>query len=329
MSDARLTLAGVLEAPAGHGTLVSVGMGPDGPAAVWSSSSGAADILGRQSTPDGASYAATRTATSPSAVLVRHAADGSILPEVTVVDRFPVAHPLVQPMPDGGYLIVGARCRWSDGTPEQNAIVYSRDGVVERTGTLGDGVEHLQVDDDGRIWAGYADEGVLGAFGWNGPGPLPLGAPGVVRWSPTFDKQWEFPSDDVWIDACYALNVSGDTVLACPYADFPVLRIRQGEVEVGTTSAEGPNGIVAAGDTVGLIGSYDEPGSVLVGRLTDGQLESPRTWSLTMPDGSPVPPVRVTCRGSVAHFFVGTAWLRFTLTGGPPSGPRPVRSPQV
>ncbi len=314
VSDARLTLAGELQAPAGHGTLVSVGMGPDGPAAVWSSPSGAADILRRESTRDGASYAATRTATSPSAVLVRHAADGSLLPDVTVVDRFPVAHPLVQPLPGGGYLVVGARCRWSDGAPEQNALAYSGDGVIERTGTLGDGVEHLQVDDEGNIWAGYSDEGVLGSFGWNGPGPLPLGAPGLVRWSPRFDKQWTFGSDDVWIDACYALNVSGDTVLACPYADFPVLRIRHGEIGVSTTGADGPYGIVASGDVVALIGNYDEPGSVLVGRLTQGRLESPRTWSLQMPDGSPVPPVRVSCRGSVANFFVGTSWLQFTLT---------------
>ncbi|MEV6287328.1 hypothetical protein [Kribbella sp. NPDC051770] len=315
VADARLTLAGVLQAPAGHGTLVAVGMGPDGPAAVWSSPSGAADILGRQTSPDGASYPATRTATSPSAVLVRHAADGSVLPVVTVVDRFPLAHPLVQPMPGGGYLVVGARCRWTDGTPEHNAFVYSADGTVERTGTLGDGVEHLQLDGEGRIWAGYSDEGVFGAFGWNGPGPRPLGAAGIVQWSGRFEKQWESPPDDVWIDACYALNVSGDAVLACTYADFPVLRIRRGEVEVSTAGAHGPNGIVSSGDSVGLIGSYDDPGHVLVGRLAEGRLESPRTWSLSMPDGSAVPPVRVICRGPVANFFVGTSWLRFTLAG--------------
>lgn len=48
-----------------------------------------------------------------------------------------------------------------------------------------------RVAPDGTIWAGYFDEGVVGNFGWGGPGPTRLGADGIGAWSSELKKVWE------------------------------------------------------------------------------------------------------------------------------------------
>lgn len=63
--------------------------------------------------------------------------------------------------------------------PELNALTVGLDGRILRRGCPGDGIGHLQVAEDGTIWAGYSDEGVYGNFGRRGPGPTPLGARGM------------------------------------------------------------------------------------------------------------------------------------------------------
>ncbi|MFI7578403.1 hypothetical protein [Micromonospora sp. NPDC049497] len=60
----------------------------------------------------------------------------------------------------------------------------------------------------GKLWVGYFDEGVYGNFGWGGPGPAPIGATGIARFTETLHPEWHFPTDDLSpIDDCYALNV--------------------------------------------------------------------------------------------------------------------------
>jgi hypothetical protein len=84
----------------------------------------------------------------------------------------------------------------------------------------------MRVDSLGRIWVGYFDEGVYGNFGWGGQnGPVPVGAAGLVCFSDSGEKLWEFPQDgDHSIDDCYALNVSGSEAAAF-YTDFPLCKV--------------------------------------------------------------------------------------------------------
>lgn len=97
------------------------------------------------------------------------------------------------------------------------------------------------------IWTGYFDEGVFGNFGWGRPdGPDPLGAAGIVAWSPTLNKVWELDADEGLIADCYALNVAPDAVWACTYTDFPVIRIADEHEQVQSTrEVSGPTGIIA------------------------------------------------------------------------------------
>jgi hypothetical protein len=137
--------------------------------------------------------------------------------------------PMIQTLPGHKILVVASRCsRKRDGTPELNARVYDGIGSVIAEFCLGDGIEHLQTDAAGNIWAAYFDEGVFGNFGWGASnGAEPIGSAGLVRFDRSGKKEWEYrPPDGLdSICDCYALNVSSSGVWACYYTEFPIIRI--------------------------------------------------------------------------------------------------------
>lgn len=285
----RLTSRGTLTAPPGHGSLVTTGLSVSGPVAIWS------------------------TEAAPHVALVAYSGDGRI--EATAqIERLEVAHPHLDLLGDGSFLVVGARSEWSESGPELNAIVYDRDGRAVRRGCLGDGIEHVQVAPDGTIWVGYFDEGVFGNLGWGGPGPPPIGSAGIAAWTPDLTKTWELDPSEGVVSDCETLNVSGDGVLSTPYTDHPILQITGGAVTTTPTSGiSGPSGIVRAGRRVGVIGTYGDPGLVVLGELTPGRFTETGRRHLTGPGGEPMPPGRLHCRGAVAHLFADRAWLTFDL----------------
>jgi hypothetical protein len=312
-AEHRLRPAGELRPPPGFDELVTVSTGPEGPVALWSSPADVPDLRGRRETPGG-SFPEPRTAGHPRVALASYPGGSPSPGVVAVVSGLPVAHPLVQPLPGGEFLVAGARCAWRAEGPEENALVVSPDGAVRRTGTLGDGIEHLLADAAGEVWAGYFDEGIFGNLGWGGPGPEPLGSSGIVRWSARFEKLWEYTAvDDYWPADCYALNVDDRRAWACPYTDFPVVRIDGDDVSVRpTTGVAGPRGIVVAGDDVAVVGGYGDPGALRLGSLDDlGRLTA---GALVMPDGRPLPAsATLVCRGGVADLFVGARRFTFDL----------------
>lgn len=58
-----------------------------------------------------------------------------------------------------------------------------------------------------------------------------------MQWSHDFEKIWELDSGEVFVADSYALNVCLGEVLACPYDDFPLIRI-QDPGDMGTAQAE-------------------------------------------------------------------------------------------
>jgi hypothetical protein len=218
---------GELEAPPGFDALVTVGVSLSGPVALWSSRDGKAELHARyEQPPGGASFARTVPGTKPTVALAAYAGSDVVPATVVRTRALPVAHPHVDMLADGSFLVAGARCGWAESGPELNALAIDQNGRILRRGCLGDGIEHLQVSGDGTIWAGYFDEGVFGNMGWGGPGPQPLGAGGVAAWSPDFEKTWELDPAEGLVADCYALNVGTGEVLACPYTGFPVVRIQ-------------------------------------------------------------------------------------------------------
>jgi hypothetical protein len=164
-----------------------------------------------------------------------------------MIDRFP-----------GGDWIV-AEPRSGHGRP--NARLFGAGGKLIGDIVLGDGIEHLQIDDAGGVWVGWFDEGIFGNEDWKWPGrewaPSSAGLAcferdGTLRW--IFDSTArEFPH----IDDCYALNIVGETAWTCYYSDFPVVRIEPGRtVEQWPAIASGARALAVHGKHVVLAGGY-------------------------------------------------------------------------
>jgi hypothetical protein len=113
--------------------------------------------------------------------------------------------------------------------------VLAPDGVILDRLTLGDGIEHVAIDAEDRVWVGWFDEGMFGNDGWRVPGQ---------EWPPSSNGVACFTADGallplpVWpveagtIADCYALNVVGAGAWACPYTEFPLVRFVPGEDSV-------------------------------------------------------------------------------------------------
>lgn len=317
----RVVSRGRLQAPDGYGSLVSWGALPAGVVAIWSAEADQAELLGRdEPVPGGATFPVTRPA-SGGAVALAVYADSTTPQAVTYMAELTVAHPHVDVLADGSFLVVGARCRWKPEPegPELNALVIDPSGHVLRRGCLGDGIQHLQVASDGTIWVGYFDEGVFGNFGWHGPGPIPLGAGGIVAWSPDLAKVWELDPQEGLVSDCYTLNVGEGQVTACPYTDFPVVRITGREPDVyiyPTRGVSGPGGVLVDGERIALIGAYRDPWLITLGELRGDSFHETGRTQLRSVDGTELPEAELQCRGPVAHIMAGADWFTFTLAHG-------------
>ena len=87
------------------------------------------------------------------------------------------------------------------------------------------------------------------------------------------------------------MNVDDETVWACPYVDFPVVRIRTGRIEAWPTDVTGASALLVDGHTVVLVGGYGPYSNqrVVIGTLQDGRCTRIGTRRLEMADGNLVP----------------------------------------
>ncbi len=225
--------------------------------------------------------------------------------------------PLVDLFPNGKVLIAGRRSSWRGETDfDVNGVVFNPDDGRSSRILLGDGINSVYVDDLGRIWVAYGDEGIGGNFGWGNPGPTPVGVAGVVCFAESGEKIWEYSSDDNgFIGDCYALNVSGSDAAIYFYADFPVCRIsRDFQLSHWKTSLKGCAEFAVSGTNVLFSGQYDDPpGTAYLGILGQGELKNPQKIRLLLPDGSILPEGQLLGRGRHLYFFDSTTAYRASL----------------
>ncbi|GAA1299891.1 hypothetical protein Psi02_77280 [Planotetraspora silvatica] len=279
---------------------------------MWASQENAEALVARTVRPNGVSYPESRTAAP---VSVQVATYSPCLATTVSITGQSLAYPHVQPMPDGGVLLVGARCRWRDGAAESNAAVYDAEGQLLRKGVLGDGIEDVQTTPTGEIWVSYFDEGVYGNRGWGkADSPAPIGSPGLIRFTPELGIAWHYPYDGEFheISDCYALNVTGEEAWAYYYTDFPIVRVRAAAVDGWSTEVRGAHALVVADDRVALVGGYDEHRHrVVAGCIRGEAFSASRPARLVMPDARPVPrAATILGRGSELHVVAGHRWLK-------------------
>ncbi|USK32582.1 hypothetical protein LIT25_18550 [Bacillus sp. F19] len=106
----------------------------------------------------------------------------------------------------------------------QNATIFDDYGTSIISFHLGDGIENLQVSENGDIWVGYFDEGVYGDT---------VGGSGLSCFNSNGEQVFDFSDfslgkkDIPIIDDCYALNVvSNDDIYCYYYSDFPLLNLK-------------------------------------------------------------------------------------------------------
>ena len=306
-----------LDPPHEADQLVTASVGPDGDIyALWSTPSSAQQLAPRRARPVFASLPNPRTAEPVDAVVTAHAPAPRL---VARINNLEIAHPKIQPLPDDRVLLVGARAAWRPDGPDKNAIIIDADGRRLREVTLGDGIESIQTTPSGDVWVGYFDEGVYGNYGWNRPGPTPIGHSGIVRFDSDLTMQWEFPGhvDHPWgnVDDCMALNIVGEVAWACYYRGFPVVRIDGGRVFGWSNPVHGASAlVVGGGDRILLAGGFGPERDRLVeGRLTGGELQVIKESRLIMPNGEDLPQRAVmTGRGPQLLVFAGPNCYRMT-----------------
>jgi hypothetical protein len=239
------------------------------------------------------------------------------------------SHILVQPLPDGEMLLATSRSTWRPSGPDRNAVVIDSSGRAIVEGLLGDGISDVLTDSQGNIWVGYYDEGVMGSAGWNGPGPIPIGNSGLVRFDHRLEKAWSYQSmrdDDRMgrlprITDCYALNVTDDVVLAYTYTSWSIIQIRRDLATSQETNIRGANQLVHSGETYALLGGYNhESNRVTIGTLakdrltqvvsgTSDVLQRPKWGTSTT----------VVSRGAQLNNFSYDTWTRTVLGAIPES----------
>jgi len=213
--------------------------------------------------------------------------------------------PVLDRLKDGRWIVIATR---SEKTT-MNARLFTDDGDETGSFAVGDGVRQVATTCDGRIWVAYSDEGIAGDF--SSEGSSPRGAAGLVAFSANGKCSWRFQLDGYWISDCEALSVSGDTVWACTYADFPILRIRGSSVELWKNDVTGIKAIAADGGYAILGGGYDEDlDRIVLVRLEEGRAVPVDWWRL--PAGSEAPSL-LRGRDGVLHVIIGKNWLRISI----------------
>lgn len=230
-------------------------------------------------------------------------------------------HPRVQPLPDGSFVIAGARCACRDGVAERNAVVVGPDGAVRSAFTLGDGIEDIQTSPAGSIWVSYFDEGVFGNHGWEPGGRCsPLGGSGLVCFAAGGGVQWRFepPAGHDAICDCYALNVDGETAWAYYYTDFPLARIRAGRVRTWSTGVSGARAVAVAGGHVLIAGGYrEQAGRALLGRLGEDAVRDLVQVEIVVPDGLSWTRMKPVGRGGTLHLCGDGRWFAVDVQAPP------------
>ncbi|WP_053642526.1 MULTISPECIES: hypothetical protein [unclassified Streptomyces] len=230
----------------------------------------------------------------PYDALVVSVADGAV--ETTELSGVRARWPKLDRLPDGRFVVASAR---SDGDGDTGQVqIFNTLGREYGAFSVGDAIEHLLVDEVGDLWAGHFDENPLG----------------IRRWSAAGELLWASEDDPGagWIMDCYALNVSGTAVWACPYVDFPLLEIRPGQ------DVRSRTGIVGGADSLAVHGervAFLDHGRIVYGEMTGSSVERRHVALLTRPEGGPVGRRRVAARGSRVYVGYGplTEWGVFDL----------------
>jgi hypothetical protein len=230
--------------------------------------------------------------------------DGALVEQLAfpLFDPFP----MVEQFRDGRWLVSTAR-----SAGHGNARILGVDGVEQRCIEIGDGINHVQIDDQDGIWVGWGDEGVFGNTHWRLPGH---------KWPPSAFGIAAFDEHGVLLDHatlpsiadCYALNVFGTEAWSCTYTDFPIWQMLNGHQRTWNTDLSGVSAIAVSFPYVLAAGGY-EPDSdrVVLLKLHERAASTEGEWRISAPPRRAVG--LVAARGDELHVVREGHWLRWRV----------------
>lgn len=221
--------------------------------------------------------------------------------------------PALDQLPDGRWLIV---CRRTLG--EANARLFDSDGRLLSRLMLGDGVQAVQCDAEGRVWVGWFDEGVFGNEGWRMPGRewppsssvvAAFDTHGEVAWEPRYQPE-HMPAD------CYALNVSDGVVWAWMYGAAQVQRLTIGDdPQTWIADAAGATAIAVQDDYLLVAGGYGPAFETirLLKLAADGVAATVATWNADLPARNSGLLCEIAGRGDRIHVITALEWRQWRV----------------
>jgi hypothetical protein len=220
--------------------------------------------------------------------------------------------PLFDRFPDGRWLVTNSR---ADEAP-LGRILTPEGKEISRI-RLGDGIEHLKIDDHARIWVGWYDEGVFGNDAWRVPGhEWPPSSYGLAAFDDTgtiVAHANEGPANG--IADCYALNVVADTAWACTYTDFPILACGSGTAPIWwSTELGGPRALAIGQKHVLAAGGYAKRANeVVLVRLEADRAQILARWRLPFGVDHSDSVDFIDGRGGELHAVKDGVWHRWRI----------------
>lgn len=221
-----------------------------------------------------------------------------------IIDQEPLNIHNIQPLSENILLACSRSEYRGPGDFDHNARVYGRDGTFLRDFLLGDGIETIQATRHGEIWASYFDEGVFGNLGWHEP----VGASGLVAWSSTGEKSYEYEPEGSaeYISDCYALNVATDEDVWCYYyTDFPLVHLHKKRItSIWHIPVNGSSAFAIENGHALFSGSYNDRDTFQLVRLNaQGNATRIGQFQLLDGQGDVVEAERVVGRGGTLYIL--------------------------
>ncbi|UKK83542.1 hypothetical protein L7H23_13340 [Sphingopyxis sp. BSN-002] len=209
--------------------------------------------------------------------------------------------PCFDRLSNGDIVVVESRGR-------DNAHIFDPGGRRKAQFDVGDGVEHIIVTPDDRIWVGYFDEGIFGTEQLP-DGNWPPPSSGLASFDPSGECVWQAQTKDIRIDDCYALGANGEQIWLCPYSDFRIASIKSERVQSWTNGISGARAIAAAGHHAILAGGY----SPKQNRLALLTLENGNAKQLRETDLALCQDAQMIGRNGVLHVIDDTRWVQLSV----------------
>jgi hypothetical protein len=217
--------------------------------------------------------------------------------------------PKVDCLSDGRWLVASS---WA-APDEVNARFFAADGTPAGAFAIGDGIEHIRCAPDGTIWVGYFDEGVFS--GRDKDGNWPVSSSGIARFGPDGGVLWRFNGEEranLFIADCYSMALDGNTLWACPYTDFPIVRVKDGAVGRWANEVAGARAIAVDSDYVLLAGGYsDNSDRMAFLRLGTDRAELVGEWRLPQRERNAAHLVQG--QGATLHIVGPAGWTKLSL----------------